>query len=71
MTDGGEDVVYYATGMYDVYHHRQDCRYLKLADEITEQRVSTLNGTREPCGVCVDDNQADAGQLVTDGGESA
>ncbi|WP_227015548.1 hypothetical protein [Haloarcula sp. JP-L23] len=69
MTDGGEAVVYYATGQYDVYHECRDCRYLKQADSIREIAVSTLNGTRDPCGACVEmPDDVTTGEIVTDGG---
>ena len=70
VADGGDSVVYYATGNYDVYHERRDCRYLRRADSVRELLVSTMNGTREPCGGCVDtvDGSDSEGRLVADGG---
>ncbi|MFC7026381.1 hypothetical protein ACFQJ5_16735 [Halomicroarcula sp. GCM10025324] len=71
VSDGGQDVVYYAVGNYDVYHERRDCHYLRRADSVRELVVSTMNGTREPCGGCVDtvDGPDGDGRLVADGGQ--
>jgi len=67
MTDGGEDVVYYASGMYDVYHDDPDCRYLAAVDTVCEVALSKAAGFREPCGVCADFESEQ--EIVTDGGE--
>ncbi|QIO25529.1 hypothetical protein [Haloarcula sp. JP-L23] len=64
VTDGGDPVVYYATGQYDVYHENRDCRYLKQATSIRESSLRNLAGFREPCGVCASPEDT----VVTDGG---
>ena len=67
MTDGGQHLVYYASGQYDVYHERSDCRYLANVDTVCEIALSQA-GSRDPCGVCADAEPEP--EILTDGGQS-